>query len=192
MQQPPAPAPKHLNPIQVQAKRELVRRTNEIKAAFSALDEENVRSVPEVIFVRDFLPLFSGKPVPNAQDRLATWYLIAGTPYMPVNIVNQHGQKVIQVPPVLDGAQLNPASRGSRGLGMGALVEDAAQQGFISPRAADGALVAALSDRVHRVEIPKTVSPEWQAVFDHYAEGKLEGKSAAEKAADPGESDFEM
>lgn len=185
------------NPIARQKYQEIQRKESEMKSAFGMLEDENVKTVPEAIFVRDFLPYFMGKPNLTATPEYlrSAWFLIAGTPYMPVNVVNAAGQKVIQVPPFLVGKQLNPTPEIGSGnqklVGMGAALEEATQVSHISQQASDNMIGMALSKRVVRVAIPVTISPEWQAVFDHYAPGQSLG-APSETQSSSGDSDFEM
>lgn len=188
------------NPIQEQVVAEMTRRTNELKTAFAALEDGNVRDVPEAIFVRDFLPLFSGDPSVTMEDRrrlLQTWYLIAGTPNHPVNVVDMQGVRVVQVPAILDPAQLDPTPVEDATRAMNAKAEEATQASRSSPRLGDAVLSKALAERLHNVAVPREPSPAWQAIFDHYKVGpkyrKAKAADTPNGAASKGdESDFDM
>jgi len=191
MQRPNVPN-KPSNPIQDQLVADMKRRKESLEQAFSALEDGNVRSIPEAIFVRDFLPMFSGQPVPNKQELLKTWFLIAGTPYIPVNVVDANGNKIIQIPAVHDAAQLNPAPNSAE-VSLGVVATEAEQASRQAPRFGDAVISRALAGRIHRVEAPREPSAGWQAVFAHYKVGAYAPAVAeAAKKVDPNESDFEM
>lgn len=192
--------PKPKNPIQEQLRADMFRRQEDLRAQFAALDDGNVRKIPEEIFVRDFLPLFSGDksiPPPTRISLLQTWYLIAGTNAMPVNVVDKAGNKIIQIPPVHEATQLNPTPPDNAMHDMSTQAEEAAQAARQSPRLGDAVLARALNNRLAPVPTPKEASPAWQAVFDHYKVGpKYRNQAAAPgtpaAASNDGGSDFDM
>lgn len=83
-----------------------VQQANEINSIFSnlvATAEQSIVSLPEDVFVANFLPLFAGEPVPDTVS-LNVWFGVAGNPYMPVKVVsNTNPTEVLYVvPPYFD------------------------------------------------------------------------------------------
>jgi hypothetical protein len=81
--------------------------------ALAALEGSNVRTLNEYIFVNVFLPFFLGEENRyNATNEL--WTKVAGNPFAPVNIVNNEGAILFQVPPILNrGAVKSVTERGN-------------------------------------------------------------------------------
>lgn len=179
------------NPMREQLHKEMKLRKENLKRDFQAMDETNRRVVLESIFVRDFLPLFAGDKVDNREDMLRMWYIIAGTAFSPVDIVDNAGNKVHTVPAIMDTAPINPLATNKLPLSLGAEVDEAMTHSKISRGAAENQLTHTLMRRIGNVEVPQTMSPAWQALIDHYRKPK-DAKGASLPASDPNsESDFE-
>lgn len=86
---------------------DFVRRQNEmlgeeIAAAAKELKETSFRpSIPEQIFVQNFLPFFNGEKVSSASI-VADWMKVAGTPVMEVDVIGANGEVVAVIPPLID------------------------------------------------------------------------------------------
>lgn len=187
MTQPTTPS---VSPIQKQLLADLTKKITALKNDFAQAELLEPATIPEGIFVRDFLPLFSGKDTSNREALLANWYLIAGSPYASVNIVDQFGTLVIKVPAILDRDAITiPTARGNNFL---TVFEEAKQRSAISPSLGDSIINAELQNRLNNMvstEGPKGMSAEWTQLLRHYK--VLDGaKPAAQLGA--GESDFEM
>lgn len=69
---------------------------------------ENINTIPEVNFVRVFLPFFNGDEENNIYKvNMNHWKNIAGGVYNPVNVANEHGEILYTVPAIFDNASLN-------------------------------------------------------------------------------------
>lgn len=181
------------NPIRTHQRREFQKRMERLQSEFNALDKEDVRSLPEGIFVRDFLPLFSGESVENRETLLGYWYLIAGTPYHPVNLVDEAGRVVVQVPPLQDRNVLSAKPNNAKELSV--VFEEAKQKSSLSPALGQQMIAAALNSQLQTkttTTVNETWSKQWETVLSRY--GKTLSKSAAGVNANqqPGESDFEI
>ncbi len=84
---------------------------SQIAANLAAAAEEQVKKIPEHVFVYHFLPLFTGdKPVSDATP--ATWERVAGNPFMPVDITDDKtGEVIYRVPSLYDIEGLKLAKR---------------------------------------------------------------------------------
>ncbi len=179
------------NPVQAQAQREMLQRTNALKEGFEIIDKANLPTVPEFIFVRDFLPLFSGQNDANKAELLQAWNLISGTPYIPVNVVDTRGSTIIQVPPLLDRTSLVP----TMGNKMGNIFSEANQRSHMSPIMADRIISQELDQKLNG-NMERTPNPvleeQWKKLFEHYGvQAATAGKPTSAKA-DDNDSDFEM
>lgn len=178
------------NPMHEQLHKEMKLRADTLKKDFAAMDETNRRVVLESIFIRDFLPLFAGDKMDNRGDMLKMWFIIAGTAFSPVDIVDNAGNKVGTVPAIMDTAPINPLATNKLPLSLGAEVDEAMTHGKISRGAAETQLTHTLMRRIANVEVPQTMSPAWQALIDKYR--KPADNKGALPASDPdSESDFE-
>lgn len=80
---------------------EITRIEDRLKEDFGNLLDDSISKIPEIIFVRDFLPMFSGE-IPNNDYLISMWYTISGGPFNQVKVVDNSGKTVAIVPPVLD------------------------------------------------------------------------------------------
>jgi hypothetical protein len=183
--------PEQPSAIQTYQLNELIRRKEALQEGFAAIDQANVPSVPEEIFKRDFLPVFAGIEKASSPDLLRTWYLIAGTPYQAVNVVDASGNFLIQVPPVLDRHSLKPAIHGSN---LAAVFEEANQRSHTSPVLGARIISNELENRVTtslRTEENQGLKEEWEKLFSYYGvTPQLARDSNANSSSS--ESDFEM
>lgn len=181
-----------ISPIQKQLLADITKKVGELKRGFELAEQTDLRTVPEALFVRDFLPLFSGKDTTNRDHLLATWYMIAGSPYEVVNIINHLGDVVAQVPPVLNKNAITiPTTRGNN---LASVFEEAKQRSAMSPRLGDGIINAELQKRLDSMELERdtqAMSPAWRALLNHYDKG-APGVSKAAVSNNADDSDFEM
>lgn len=80
---------------------------------FVKREYEQNNQVPAEAFRWCFLPFFLGEEVPpevtqgRGQPNIGHWIALAGGPYRPVDIINESGEKILEVPPVLDNTVLD-------------------------------------------------------------------------------------
>lgn len=72
----------------------------------------DVPKLPENIFVAHYLPLFSGEQsLVGNSDLIDTWLGIAGSRTGEVAIIDQKGQELFRVPPIMDTSHINVVDR---------------------------------------------------------------------------------
>lgn len=180
------------NPIRAHQRREFQKRMERLQAEFNTLDKEDVRSLPEGIFVRDFLPLFSGENVQDRETLLSYWYLIAGTPYHPVNLVDEAGRVVVQVPPLHDRNVLSAAPSNSKELSV--VFEEAKQKSSLSPALGQQIIASALNNQLQTKTIQvsnEKWTKQWEVVLARYGK-TLKKTTTMSQAGQGSESDFEI
>lgn len=75
---------------------------NKIWDALQAAEQAEMTRLPENVFVANFVPFFSGEPVPDHVN-MGTWIGIAGGPFREVMIVNPvNGEELFKVPPMME------------------------------------------------------------------------------------------
>lgn len=81
-----------------------------IESVFSSLVQNKMRHrIPEELFVREFLPYFSGQKIDAPQDNvMAKWISIAGSPTSEVELMDGAGMVVGVVPAIFDTGFINP------------------------------------------------------------------------------------
>lgn len=73
------------------------------------VEKKQPNRIPERVFVQAFLPVFLGESkLPNTSDALINWIAIAGDPFSPVIIMDDKGEELFQVPPVMDSSVVDP------------------------------------------------------------------------------------
>ena len=176
--------------------RSLEARTESLKQQFAQVEDANIRSVPEDIFLYHFLPTFSGENKENIQGVLSYWYAISGTPYAPVKVINEHGTVVAVVPPVLDREALPvTGKRNERGGDMDSVFENARQKASLSPNLAQSMIVGELEKRFLNKVTDKPnskIQEQWIALLKHYGKSKDQSKQMPTLThSSTNESDFE-
>jgi hypothetical protein len=162
----------------------------QIKQGLEELSNSNISTIPEPIFVRDFLPMFSGE-VPQNMDLLSMWYLISNGPFEPVNVVTNAGKFVIRIPPFKYRDAL-PVWEKEETIN-GILMENESLKA-ISPRAAQNAFAGQLDQRYfgegNTFETnASTIQEEWKKVMIHY--GKLKDNKIAVNLASSQDDEIE-
>lgn len=160
------------NPIADNILLNMKMKTKALKEGFARLAEQSTPAVPEAIFVRDFLPFFSGEATENAPELLSAWYLIAGTPYSPVNVVNTLGQTVAVVPPILSRDIAFPDSK--VGGSLAHAFEIARQSSAMSPRLASRMIEDQITARYTpsaSLAEAEQAKVDWAALMAHYGKG---------------------
>lgn len=180
------------NPIRAHQRREFQKRMERLQNEFNALDKEDVRSLPEGIFIRDFLPLFSGETTQDKETLLSYWYLIAGTPYHPVNLIDDTGRVVAQVPPLQDRNVLSAKPNNAKELSV--VFEEAKQKSSLSPALGQQIIASALNNQLETKTtqvINEAWVKQWEVVLARY--GKTMNKTnTASSSQQSNESDFEI
>lgn len=78
--------------------------SRELAAIRKLTESETDRTIPEAIFVRDFIPFFRGE-VDDKQkydELLTAWLIISGTPTNEVAVVDENNKELFKVPPHTD------------------------------------------------------------------------------------------
>lgn len=70
---------------------------NELHASL----QTEINNLPEKIFRHSFLPLFCGETPPQ-EVTPGLWAAVAGNPFMPVNVIDEEGTVLFQVPSLFD------------------------------------------------------------------------------------------
>jgi len=66
------------------------------------VNKAEVGVLPETLFKEHFLPFFSGDKLENVNEVLADWVKIAGTPMSEVTIIDDTGNKLFNVPALMN------------------------------------------------------------------------------------------
>ena len=126
----------------------LQNQINTIKEQFQQLDRLDVRTVPENIFIHHFLPVFSGERKENVQEAVAMWANIAGSNFHPVNVVNNNGEVVAQVPPLQNNLALDPSKNSSN---LAYAVKESKAKAELSPIGAQAMLTSQLTSKLNNM-----------------------------------------
>lgn len=171
---------------------DLNNSTNIIKGMFKEVEEANTRSLDEDIFVKFFLPLFSGENTNDKEKLLNEWYKIAGTPYSHVNLYDKSGLLVAVVPPILDRNILPVPTGRENAMDLDTMFDIAKQKASLSPNIAHGIVVNDLKNRylskIKHVPNPELVE-KWRKLLAHFNKSIVPGKEGP--SSSQSESDFE-
>lgn len=97
----------------------------------SIIEQKN--TLPERLFVSDFLPIFAGKvPLEKVQDFIKVWVSIAGSPSAPVDIIDHNEKVLFTVPGIFDSSFIDP-NRSEGAMNFAEIVHFAKLHNGISP-----------------------------------------------------------
>ena len=164
------------SPLKKMILQDIRDKENEMKIGFGELDKLNRPKVPEIIFVRDFLPAFCGE-IQCSAELIGIWYTISGGPFNRVSVVNQVGEVVATVPPFQNRDSI-PTKDSGKDLTAIFMEHDAITH--ISPNAATNKLANQLDDKFIKDYEKQNVNNnpiqnEWIILLTKY--GKLKGKA---------------
>lgn len=178
------------NPLRELQQRQFDDRLKFLKNGFAEMEKLNVRTLPEVIFVTYFLPLFSGESKENADNLISQWFNIAGTNYSSVNIVDNNGNFIIKIPPLHDRNSMTPILDRSEDIAYAFNL--AHQKASLSPRLANNIIANELNSRYNSITKSDYVNlkEDWDKVFKHYGKNLDKGDSSNNTSG--GEDEFEF
>lgn len=144
---------------------------NNIDNSFNEIVGQDTHGkLPENLFVRDFLPFFSGQvPLNKASQHYQYWIGIAGTPMNEVDIIDNKGNTIFTVPPLMNADFINPNKRHKA---MGDIFTEQSLHSSHSPAAGNSYLARELSQRVSEFEDNSkpllTYEQRWSQIFNRY------------------------
>ncbi len=192
MTQPAQPTLTQINAQKTNHYIEQIRQKAEeaIEDSYNALVRNVIyNKLPEDIFVNKFLPYFCGEKTLNETDDpiMALWIGIAGTPTLPVTIINAAGEPLYNVPALFSTNIINTLDPNSKSF------KDIVNNYLIRrenmPMMANGFLAGALEEKskslINTKEDPETIA-QWEMIFNRYGKGgaKITTKPADELDAD--------
>jgi hypothetical protein len=109
---------------------------NGIIDSLNGVSKETAISIPEQMFVQNFLPLFLGEVSPDT-NLLQTWFGIAGNPYSSVNITGKDGEILYTVPAFFDRGAIELSSADPNAAPITHIVKTTEQLTHIHPKRAE-------------------------------------------------------
>jgi len=146
-----------------------------MKTVFTELVENasaNANKLPEEVFVKEFLPFFSGQVTRESRpNTLATWIGIAGSPAAEVAVVDQKGDVIYNVPGVFDTSFLTLNRGKERGGDYDQIIDQSNMLKTNLPQEGNRYLTEALAHKFKTIEQKAVVSPNeqrWVNIFHRY------------------------
>jgi hypothetical protein len=155
-----------------QPTREFTDAKRQITEIYDSLmnDPGDIANCPESLFVKMFLPFFSGHRVIEDEGMPARWIAIAGNPFKPVNVFNDKTMEILyQVPAFFDMEAVVVSNRKHGSLGD--IIQRASQLSQIHPSqgvnhfAKSVQKLELLQDRSAEVARTKAI---WFEIFKRY------------------------
>lgn len=136
--------------------------------------EKNV--LPEHIFVNDFLPYFCGeRKIDDNPQVIPMWCTVAGNPSNEVTILSPSGDKMFDVPPLIDSSVFNPTYNHRRADRQESIDDISAQADLLAqslPERGERYFNEAFYHRVHMLRNKRfdntEISQRWLAIFQRY------------------------
>jgi len=154
---------------------DLNRRIANLKKGFNEHVIAEINNVPERIFVAHFLPWFSGQVTDTDNSLRSSWVTIAGNEFFEVKVIDDMGQVLFVVPPLVD-RDIFPVAI-SRNDKVADMMTSAGQLAELSPLGAEQRLANQLNGKIQSTKEKGKYDDRWQAIFDRY---KLDTSSAQE------------
>ncbi len=160
---------------------------DQISTDLMAIEKQTQAKLPEAVFKAYFLPLFAGYPTDKTVNE-ALWASIAGNPYRTVDIVDESGQVLFTVPPLLVRERIDPTRIDQHTSPMSHVMQTLQQLARISPIKARRYLEAEFNKRNIHQEAHEEVLlmiHQWKTIFDRYQiKHKLDVEEPNEKKQD--------
>jgi hypothetical protein len=178
-----------LKQIQQIQKKRLSEEISQISSAISSLDREDVRTMPERVFVNIWLPFFADeKPLrPELKVDFTHWVNFVGSPYKSVQVVDADGKELFLVPPLFDRSLINPTGR----QGNGSIMDVVAQMknlALLHPNQGAVFFDKELTRRALLMKVPPNIMESlktWNAIFARYGKAPLVDLEEVTKASQP-------
>ena len=145
---------------------------NVVDSSYDALvANEPHNKIPEPIFVAHFLPYFTGKKVEDpARNPMAEWIGVAGSATSKVDVIDDAGEVLFTVPPMMDSTIINLNQTGGKRLND--LVTDYQLHRESLPGAAANFYNREFNNKLKQI-VPGHVdetqaSKQWRSIFDRY------------------------
>ena len=178
------------NPITEIQNKLFHERLISLKEGFQAMETTDVRTLPEIMFTTYFLPLFSGETTENSNELISQWFIIAGTNYSAVNIVDAKGNFVIKIPPLHDRNVFSPILKRSEDIAYAFNV--AREKASLSPNLAKNIIQEELNNRYDHMVSQEFIDlkNEWTNVFKHYGKTQVNNVKSKNEHSDIDEFDY--
>lgn len=143
-----------------------------VNASFEALVTKQERvKLPEEVFRHHFLPFFTGQEVQDKSRKPVTeWIGIAGSPTASVDVVNEGGETMFTVPPMMDSAIVNLGLQ--KGKNLHELVLEYKLHGESVPGAAQKFYRHNVQNKLNSLVPGHTDESQaekaWRKIFEHY------------------------
>jgi hypothetical protein len=159
----------------------LAKQTSTLKVMLRDTLNQPLRTIPESVFINNFLPWLAGEATGNHDEFLRNWISLAGNRLCSIMVVNEFNNPVIEVPPLCDRSRVKMTYK--NGNAVEQVIEKTTHQGMLSPNIAGQKLATSLEQRF--LVDPETPAnnewlDKWQVVFTKY--GKDPSKLIITKA----------
>jgi hypothetical protein len=134
--------------------------------------------LPEDIFKNMFLPYFNGEKKVEGTEILAKWYMIAGSPFQEVSVIDERNNELFRVPPIQRTSIYDPHANSDKSgnkseMSIGEITAFAEQLSSTIPIRGVAFRERAMDSKIEQlttVELAlKDDAVRWQAIFDRYS-----------------------
>ena len=122
-------------------------------------------TIPEVDFVRFFLPIFAATPTDQAVN-VNTWLDVCGSPYVSVNVVDEKAKVLFQVPPLLNAS--DKLLGGLSGISVYETLATAQLKYNVLPKLGEMHIRQWLTERLGNQLLGIEAARQWNAIFSRY------------------------
>lgn len=148
----------------------LARQIESIQTDLKSVTSGDRARFPERYFVGIFLPYFAGDAQPAyPQADMGMWISrVAGSPFAEVDIVNEQGEVIYVIPPMLDRAALDSRPAGDRSVPLEHVIKTAEQLHRMSPLQGENYITQKLTEHALVMRAPSNVLRNletWNRIF---------------------------
>jgi hypothetical protein len=152
----------------------LLKKNKEAAETLARVGPPDIRSVPELIFVTYFLPMFAAE-VKQTVDLMNQWSVIAGDLTRPVDILDASGRIVIRVPPIRSSTAYAPITARTQGIDYDIKIASSGARRDASQFLVNGML--ARYQYMLKSGNMQQDEQAWIALFKHYGKWKDDAKA---------------
>lgn len=172
-----------------------------LEKRFKEIDDENMRAIPDHLFRKYYVPLFSGEmgqsddplKAEKIQELILRWIDIAGSVFSRVAVIDESGMRVAIVPPLQDRNTLPLSVERQERRDLGSVFEKAVNTAASFPNQAYQDVVTELNSRFQsRVQLDtrKELREQWTQLLAQYGKSLTPG-DVATKATSAGSAEID-
>lgn len=154
---------------------------NEEVKLIQTIEQDSKRTIPEAVFVNDFLPYFCGD-IPITEQVMSTWYLISNNGFSEVDVIGDMGKVAGTVPAILDRPE-SVSSNAEEKRSITYMLQEFNSMSTVAPRRAEQDLRDSLISKFpNETEESLATKAKWESLLNVYGKSLTKESKSTAKA----------